>query len=165
VDFPQIMNMPSAVPSEVLLREVRAGDLPVLFEHQRDPEGARMAGFVSRDREAFMAHWAKIMANPACALRAIIVGGEVAGNIGSWNGDAERLVGYWIGREFWGRGIATAALRLFLEHETTRPLTARVVEHNVGSIRVLQKAGFKLAGREAIDLSGGKTEEELVFRL
>lgn len=157
--------MPSAVPPEVSLREVRAGDLPVLFEHQRDPEGARMAGFVSRDRDAFMAHWAKILANPACTLRAVIVGGKVAGNIGSWNGDAERLVGYWIGRELWGRGIATAALRLFLRQETTRPLTARVVAHNVGSIRVLEKAGFTPAGREAPDIGGGKTEEELVFRL
>lgn len=157
--------MTSAVPPEVSLREVRAGDLPVLFEHQRDPEGVRMAGFVSRDREAFMAHWAKIMANPACALRVVLAGGEVAGNIGSWSGGDERLVGYWIGREFWGRGIATAALRQFLHHETARPLTARVVEHNVGSIRVLQKAGFKLASRETPDLGGGKTDEELVFRL
>ena len=124
-----------------------------------------MAGFVSRDREAFMAHWAKIMANPACALRAIIVGGEVAGNIGSWNGDAERLVGYWIGREFWGRGIATAALSQFLHYETTRPLTARVVKHNTASIRVLQKAGFTRVGEETYTLADGTIEEELVFRV
>src|SRR5690349_8508570 len=101
-----------------------------------------MAAFASRNREAFMAHWAKIMANPACLLRTILSDGSVAGNIGAWSDGPERLVGYWIGREFWGRGIASAALRQFLHHESTRPLSAHVVKHNVASIRVLQKAGF-----------------------
>lgn len=76
------MNTTPVIPPRVSLREVRPGDLPILFEHQLDPEGARMAAFKSRDRDAFMAHWAKIMANRACALRAILADGIVAGNIG-----------------------------------------------------------------------------------
>lgn len=74
-------------------------------------------------------------------------------------------LGYWIGREFWGRGIASAALSQFLHYETTRPLTAHVVKHNAASIRVLQKAGFTLVGEHAFGLSGGATGEELVFKL
>lgn len=124
-----------------------------------------MAAFASRDHDAFLTHWAKIMANPACALRTILAGGSVAGNIGAWTDGTDRCVGYWIGREFWGRGIASAALVQFLQDETTRPLTARVVKHNVASIRVLQKAGFKPAGEEAFEVSGGVRVEELVFRL
>lgn len=147
------------------LREVRASDLPILFEHQLDPEATRMAAFPSRDRDAFMAHWAKIMANPACAARTVFFDGSVAGHIGAWTDGAERLVGYWIGREFWGRGIASAALAQFLHYETTRPLTARVVRHNAASIRVLRKTGFTPAGEEAFDLPGGAPEVELVFRL
>lgn len=89
----------------VSLREVRLGDLPILFEHQRDPEGARMAALKSRERDAFMAHWAKIMANPACATRVILTDGIVTGNIGAWTDGTERLVGYWIGRDFWGLSL------------------------------------------------------------
>jgi RimJ/RimL family protein N-acetyltransferase len=139
--------------------------LPILFEHQLDPEGARMAAFKSRDREAFMAHWAKIMANPACALRVILADGTVAGNIGAWTDGADRQVGYWIGREFWGRGIASAALVQFLGYESARPLTACVAKHNHGSIRVLQKAGFLQAGEEAFDLPDGTKFVELTFKL
>lgn len=124
-----------------------------------------MAAFKSRDRDAFMAHWAKIMANPACAIRVVLADGSVAGNIGAWTEGAERLVGYWIGREFWGRGIASAALVQFLDYETTPPLTARVAKHNPASIRVLQKAGFTPAGEEASDLPDGSQLVELVFRL
>lgn len=124
-----------------------------------------MAAFKSRDRDAFMAHWAKIMANPACATRVILADGTVAGNIGAWTDGADRQVGYWIGRELWGRGIASAALVQFLDYEATRPLTACVAKHNLGSIRVLQKAGFAPAGENVFDLSDGTKFEELVFRL
>lgn len=156
------MNLPPVLPQGVSLREVRVSDLPILFEHQRDPEGARMAAFPSREREAFMAHWTKILANPACATRAILFNGNLAGNIVAWSDGADRLVGYWIGREFWGRGVATAALRQFLLCETTRPLCAHVVKHNVASIRVLQKAGFTLVGEKTFDLpTGGKLDEFL----
>ena len=151
-------------PPKVSLREVRPDDLAILFNHQADPEGARMAAFKSRDREAFMAHWAKIMANPACALRVILADGIVAGNIGSWSDGTGRLVGYWVGREFWGRGVASAGLVQFLAHETTRPLTAHVVKHNLASIRVLQKAGFVQVGEEACDVTDGSQPVELVFR-
>lgn len=159
------MNTTPVIPPRVSLREVRPADLPILFEHQLDPEGARMAAFKSRDRDAFMTHWAKIMANPACVQRVILADGSVAGNIGAWTDGAERLVGYWIGREFWGRGIASAALALFLHDEASRPLTARVAKHNPASIRVLRKAGFAPAGEDAFDLPDGTKFEELVFRL
>jgi RimJ/RimL family protein N-acetyltransferase len=163
--FSRTLNTPAATPSGVSLREVRLSDLPNFFEDQRDPAGARMAGFTPRDHAAFMAHWHKIMANPACAIRTILFNGSIAGYMCAWTDGTDRCVGYWIGREFWGRGVASAALVQFLHYETTRPLTARVVKHNAASIRVLQKAGFKPAGEEAFELPGGAKFEELVFRL
>jgi RimJ/RimL family protein N-acetyltransferase len=127
----------------VLLREVADDDLPIFFEHQRDPEAARMAAFPSRDREAFMAHWTKILGDMSNLTRTVVVDGNVAGNIGSWVDDAtRRLVGYWIGREFWGRGVATAALKAFVGEVTERPIFAYVATHNVASIRVLENCGF-----------------------
>lgn len=159
------MNTTPITPSAVSLLEIRPGDLPILFEHQLDPEGARMAAFKSRDRDAFMTHWQKIMANPSCAIRIILADGSVVGNIGAWTDGKERLVGYWIGRECWGRGIASAALAQFLHYETARPLTARVAKHNPASIRVLQKAGFTLIGEDAFDQPDGTKLEELVYKL
>ena len=130
--------------SESLLRDVAEADLPVFFEHQRDPIAARMASFVPREREAFMAHWHdKVLGNPSNAAKTVVVGGRAVGNVVSWEQDGKRLVGYWIGREHWGKGIATRALTEFLAHEATRPLHAWVAADNVASIRVLEKCGFR----------------------
>ena len=112
-------------------------DLPVLFEQQMDPEANRMAAFPARDREAFTAHWKKVLADAAVAKKTILFDGRVAGNIVSFQQLGRPLVGYWIGKEYWGRGIATRALSEFLNHVTARPLHARVAKHNRASIRVL----------------------------
>jgi RimJ/RimL family protein N-acetyltransferase len=134
------------VNDDVLLRAVAEGDLPIFFEHQRDPEANRMAAFAARERDAFMAHWSKILVDESNETRAVVVDGVVAGNVVSWEEDSgRRVVGYWIGREFWGRGIATRALAAFLDELTTRPLYAHVAVHNVASIRVLEKCGFTIS--------------------
>jgi RimJ/RimL family protein N-acetyltransferase len=126
----------------VELRETGDADLQTLYEHQADPEASAMAAFPSRDLPTFLAHEAKIRADPTTIARTIVAGGEIVGSIGSWDAEGERDVGYWIGRRHWGKGYATAGLRAFLEIERSRPLVAHVVEHNLGSRRVLEKCGF-----------------------
>jgi RimJ/RimL family protein N-acetyltransferase len=128
------------------LRPVLPEDLTTIFEHQADPVAAAMADFPSRDREAFDAHWAKVLRDPAVTIRAIVADGEVAGAVQSWPEGDRRLTGYWIGREFWGRGIASAAFAQFLELDTSRPLHAHVATTNAGSRRVLEKCGFVVDG-------------------
>jgi RimJ/RimL family protein N-acetyltransferase len=127
----------------VTLREVEPDDLPVLFEHQRDPVANELAGVPARDREAFMAHWARIMADETSLIRAIDADGRLAGNVLSFEREGRREVGYWIERELWGAGIASAALAAFLALETQRPLYGAVLERNAGSLRVLEKCGFE----------------------
>jgi RimJ/RimL family protein N-acetyltransferase len=138
----------------VSLRQVEPDDLPIFFAHQIDPEAAQLAAFPSRDRDAFMTHWTtRILGNPDAAIRAILLGDLLAGKIGAWT-DAEtgrRLVGYWIGRGFWGRGVASAAVALFLKSELKRPLMAFVAKHNLPSIRVLEKSGFTRAFESTSD--------------
>jgi len=95
-----------------------------------------------------MAHWAKIMADDSNILKTILFQDQVAGNIVSWGQANEREVGYWLGRNFWGKGIATKALTEFLIIEKIRPLVAHVVKHNIGSRRVLEKCGFTLSKEE-----------------
>jgi RimJ/RimL family protein N-acetyltransferase len=126
----------------VELRETIEADLQTLFAYQADQEASAMAAFPSRDLPAFLEHQAKIEADPSAITRTIVVDGDVVGSIGSWDAGDERDVGYWIGREHWGRGFATEALRAFLEVDGSRPLRAHVAEHNVGSRRVLEKCGF-----------------------
>lgn len=133
---------------DVVLRRVTEEDLPIFFEHQRDPEANRMAAFAARDRDAFMAHWReKVLVDESVVKRAVavVVDGQVAGNIVSWEHDGRVEIGYWIGREFWGKGIATRALGAFLHELTTRPLYANAAAHNVASIRVLEKCGFAIS--------------------
>ena len=125
-----------------LLRDVVESDLPVFFEHQQDPEATAMADFPARDREAFDTHWARILADDTLTKKTIVVEGQVAGNAVSWSQDGRRLVGYWLGREFWGRGLATQALAELVDELGTRPLHAYVAKTNIGSIRVLEKCGF-----------------------
>jgi RimJ/RimL family protein N-acetyltransferase len=145
---------------EVRLRDIQPDDLPIFYAQQLDAEATRMAAFPARDRAAFDAHWAKnILGNPAAINRTIVVDGQVAGNIGSWLQDGERLVSYWIGREHWGQGIATRGLAAFLHLVTERPLHARVASHNVGSIRVLEKNGFRLEREESGEVHGGDVVE------
>lgn len=116
-----------------------------------------MAAFPSRERAAFDAHWAtNILGNPTAVTQTILVDDQVAGHIGSWLQDDVRLIGYWIGKEFWGRGVATCALGAFLQRMTERPLHAHVAKHNVASRRVLEKYGFTLEGEEAVQGAPGE---------
>ena len=160
----------------VELRDVTDDDLAVFFEHQLDPQAVEMAAFPSRDRDAFMAHWHRILADESVVAQAILVDGEVAGNVVSFEMGGEREVGYWLGRSFWGEGVATSALALFLQLETRRPLTAHVARHNIGSRRVLEKCGFAVCGEAVADvgpeardsderLAEAEPVQEIVLRL
>ncbi|MEP7360276.1 MAG: GNAT family N-acetyltransferase [Chloroflexota bacterium] len=150
----------------IALRPVDVTDIDVFYDHQADPVAAAMAGVNSRDRAAHVEHWATvILANPSNVTRTVTVDGVVAGNIGSWiDQDGKRLVGYVYGRELWGRGIATDALRQFLDQEMTeRPLYAHVANSNLGSQRVLEKSGFVRTSDHAPVEDDGR--ELLLYRL
>ena len=155
----------------MFLRAVQPDDLPVLFEQQLDPEANRMAAFTAADpadREAFAAKWARILADDSVAAATIVHAGAVAGSVMLWR-DPELdgpEVTYWLGKEFWGLGLATAALQLFLLEIRTRPLYGRAAKDNLASIRVLEKCGF-IFEREARGFAPARGEEiaEVVLRL
>jgi RimJ/RimL family protein N-acetyltransferase len=126
----------------VRLRPMQSGDLPRVYELQLDPESNRMAVTTPRTREAFDAHWAKVLSDPSNTTRGILVGGEVVGFISCFPMDGQDHVGYWIDRAYWGRGIASRALHLLLREVVKRPLVATAATSNGASLRVLQKCGF-----------------------
>jgi RimJ/RimL family protein N-acetyltransferase len=113
---------------QLVLREIKDRDLAVLFEHSRDPDAIRMAAFTSPDpddRPSFERRWARLRSDGSTTNRVIEIDGRVVGHIASFDLEGQREVTYCIGREDWGRGLATCALREFLQLEATRPLYAR----------------------------------------
>jgi RimJ/RimL family protein N-acetyltransferase len=151
------------------LRELREEDLAVLFEQWADPIAIRMAAFTApdhKDRDAFERRWSRLRADETVINRVILADGEVAGTIGSWGNPDEREVTYWVGRSYWGKGVATCALRAFMLVDPCRPLHARVAHDNVGSLRVLEKCGFRVIGTERGFAEARSAEiEEIVLRL
>jgi RimJ/RimL family protein N-acetyltransferase len=156
-------------PNGIQLRDVTHADICVFFKHQQDVEALRMAAFTAKDpadREAFEAKWARILAAESVVAKTIVVDGRVAGHVAKYLRDGKPEVTYWIGREFWGRGIATAALRAFLPELTDRPLHAAAAKDNVASLRVLEKCGFERTGEQMGFANARGTEiEEVPFRL
>jgi RimJ/RimL family protein N-acetyltransferase len=149
-----------------VLRDVSETDLDAFYEQQRDPEATRMALFPAREREGFDAHWRRVLADEAVTKKTIVGDGEVAGNALCWETDGRMYVGYWLGREFWGKGLATAALAELVAEVKARPLYAWVATSNVASRRVLEKCGFVQVGSRAeLDQKLGEPVEELLLEL
>jgi RimJ/RimL family protein N-acetyltransferase len=151
--------------ARITLRDVIESDLPIFFEHQRDPVANQMAAFPARVEAAFMAHWHKILRDEANKTKTILFDGTVVGNIASFPMEGNREIGYWIGRQHWGKGIATGALSILLTHDSTRPLYAHVAQHNIGSRRVLEKCGFTVVGEDRLTQDDGTMIEEFILRL
>jgi RimJ/RimL family protein N-acetyltransferase len=155
--------------ADVALRPIEDGDLDALFDQMRDPESVRMAAFTTKDpddRNAFEIHMAKVRTSPEGLTRAITADGRLVGSIASFVIDGHTEITYWIDRSWWGQGIASRALALLLDTVPVRPLFARAASDNVGSLRVLQKAGFAIIGTETSYANARGTEiEETILRL
>lgn len=150
----------------IQLREVDEADLPELFEHQQDPAANAKAAFPPRDRDAFMAHWGNILRDSAVIKRTILADQHVAGQIVCFERSGQWLVGYWLGRRFWGAGIASRAVEQFVSSIAVRPLHAHVAKHNLASIRVLEKCGFQRSGESrSAAPTGGDEVDEFIYSL
>ena len=152
----------------VALRSIEDSDLDALFDQMRDPESVEMAAFTAKDpddRKAFDTHMSRVRASADVIMRAVTRDGRLAGSIASFVVDDGTEVTYWIDRAFWGQGVASEALALFLDAVPVRPVYARAASDNLGSLRVLRKAGFAITGTEISYASARGTEiEESLLR-
>jgi RimJ/RimL family protein N-acetyltransferase len=142
---------------ECVVRSYRADDAASLAKHgnnRRIWENLRDRfphPFTEAHGAAYIAH---VLQDQDAASFAIDVGGQAVGGISLNVGtDIERIgaeIGYWLGEEFWGRGIATAAIRLVTEFAFRDRGLVRVFAvpftTNIGSIRALEKAGYQREG-------------------
>jgi RimJ/RimL family protein N-acetyltransferase len=155
--------------AEITLREIRDEDLDGMFEQMRDPEGVWMAAFTAEDpddREHFDTHMARVRAAPDVTMRAITRDGQLVGHVASFERDGDLEVTYAVDRAAWGQGVASQALRLLLDEVTARPVHARAASDNLGSLRVLEKAGFRIIGTNRDFAQARQAEiEETILRL
>jgi RimJ/RimL family protein N-acetyltransferase len=155
--------------AEIALREVRDEDLDGIFEQMRNPEGVWMAAFTAKDpddRAHFDAHMARVRAAPGVTMRAITRDGQLVGHVAAFDQDGDLEVTYGVDRSAWGHGVASRALALLLQEVRTRPVHARAASDNLGSLRVLEKAGFRIIGTNRDFAQARKAEiEETILRL
>jgi [ribosomal protein S5]-alanine N-acetyltransferase len=154
----------------VRVRPLREEDLPALFEIQLDAAAQRLAAFTdeatAHDRDAYVAKFRRLLADEAVLLRAVEVEGEVVGSVAAFPIEGDVEVTYWIRADWWGRGVATAALAALLAEAPARPLHARVAADNAGSIRVLERNGFvRVGSEESFAPARRATVTELILRL
>lgn len=159
---------PGATPA-IALRPLEAADLDTVFVWESDPSAVELAAFTRAepgDRAAFDEHYARIMARDDVRQRAITLDGELVGTIATFTIEGDRELSYWVDPAHWGQGIASAAVRLMVLDEPIRPLFARVAEYNLGSRRVLERAGFVQIGEEVSWADGvGRDVLERIYRL
>ena len=154
---------------QVKVRPTTEEDLNVLFHFQLDEEANYMAAFTPKqplDLEAYLTKYRPFLDDPTINNQTILLEGEIVGSIAKFvmEGDAE--ITYWIDRLYWGQGIASTALTLFLKLELTRPLYGRTAFDNIGSQRVLEKCGFVRTGEDKGFANARQAEiEEFIYRL
>ncbi len=132
----------------VRLRKLTRKDLPQIYAFEQELEGHQMAVVIPRSPEAFESNWTNILQDETVTALGIVFNERLAGHISCFQHNSQNTVGYWIGREYWGQGIATRALQLFLDMVPIRPLYAHVATSNAASVRVLEKCGFNVIRHE-----------------
>jgi [ribosomal protein S5]-alanine N-acetyltransferase len=153
----------------ITLTETEKDDLNAFFQFQLDKEASYLAAFTaknSNDKAAYLEKYTKFLTDPTINMRTIKVNDEIAGSIAKFVMENEAGITYWIDKKFWGQGIATTALKNFLEMEQTRPIYGRVAFDNYGSQKVLEKCGFVKVGKDKGFANARQTEiEEFIYKL
>ncbi|WP_022872020.1 GNAT family N-acetyltransferase [Nesterenkonia alba] len=154
---------------KITLRDVTASDLDQFFRFQQDADAAHMAGFAPtnpKDRSIFDHHWGEILGDENSLVRTIDVDGQPAGSIAVFRDEDAHEIMFFTDKQFWGQGITTTAIDQFLAEFTPRPLTARVVTDNLGSLKILTTRGFREVGEEQV-FSNARAEvvTEKILRL
>ncbi|GAB2684956.1 GNAT family N-acetyltransferase [Mucilaginibacter koreensis] len=154
---------------ELILRPTIAADLEHLFLFQLDPEANYLAAFTPKDeldKAAYIQKHLPFLSNPSINNQTILINGIIAGSIAKFEIDGEAEITYWIDSALWGKGVATAALQQFLSIEHMRPISARVAFDNLGSQRVLEKAGFIKVSTDKGFANARQAEiEEFIYKL
>ena len=154
---------------DIKLRPTEISDLESLFLFQLDKEASYLAAFMPKDpadKPAYLTKYVKLLSDPTINNQTIVINNIIVGSIAKFVIAGEAEITYWIDKKFWGHGIATKALTVFLNNETTRPLIGRTAFDNFGSQKVLEKCGFVRIGSGKGFANARQTEiEEFIYKL
>lgn len=154
---------------EIVLRPTEIADLESLFIFQLDTDANYLAAFTSKcstDKTAYLDKYTKLLSNPSINNQTILVNNIIAGSIAKFIMEGDTEITYWIDKQFWGKGIATMALKKFLTIENSRPIIGRVAFDNFGSQKVLEKCGFVKVGADKGFANARQKEiEEYIYKL
>ena len=154
---------------DIKLRATEVSDLNVLFQFQQDKASGYLAAFMPKDptdKPAFLNKYIKLLDDPTVNNQTIIFDNTIVGSIAKFVLEGDTEITYWIDRNYWGRGIATKALEMFLSIENARPILGRVAFDNFGSQRVLEKCGFVKIGSDKGFANARQMEiEEFIYKL
>jgi ribosomal-protein-alanine N-acetyltransferase len=156
--------------SNIILRKTVTNDLDILFAFQLDQDANYLAAFTSKDptdKVAYLQKQTKFLNDRSINMMTIMIGENIiVGSIAKFEMEGEAELTYWIDKTFWGKGIATKALKNFLTLEITRPIFARAAFDNFGSQKVLEKCGFVRVGQDRGFANARQTEvEEYIYKL
>ena len=154
--------------SRLTIRPASVADADAFFEYQRRPEGQRYISRIPATIEGARAMVAERSSTAGELLCAIVVDGQVVGDIGGRRYRPGSLgpepqawdfrLGYSVHPGMWGKGVASGAVALLvpaLHHQAgIRRIVAKVFADNQASIRVLVKNGFRLEGTERAAVLG-----------
>jgi ribosomal-protein-alanine N-acetyltransferase len=155
--------------SEIMLRRTELSDLEHFFLFQLDKDANYLAAFTSKDptdKTAYLTKYTKLVNDPTINMQTIVVSNMIAGSISKFELEGKAEITYWIDKKFWRNGVATTALKKFLTFEHTRPIFGRTAFDNIGSQKVLEKAGFIKIGRDKGFANARQAEiEEFIYKL
>lgn len=155
--------------TDIKLRPSVAEDINNFFEYQLDPEANYLAAFTAKDstdKTAYLEKYTKLLYNPTVNMQTIVVDSNVVGTVTKFEINDEAEVAFWIDKPFWGQGIATKALKMFLDIETKRPIWGHTAFDNIGSQKILEQCGFVKTGTEKSFASARQAEiEEFIYKL
>lgn len=152
------LTLPDLVDGDLRLRPPRESDVPAIFRLCNDPDVQRFtrvpSPYTEDDARSFLSlHAARLEDGTGVHLLAVdtisdAVLGAVGGDIDHRDYSAE--VGYWVGADVRGRGVATRGTRLlvrfFLEHLDVRYVMLHAAVNNPASNAVARKLGFTHEG-------------------
>lgn len=155
--------------TQLKLRPSEKSDLEFFFQFQLDKEATYLAAFTPKDptdKKAYLEKYSKHMDDPTINMQTILINEIIVGSIAKFEIEGDTEITYWIDRNFWGKGIATAALKTLLTIENIRPIFGRVAFDNFGSQKVLENCGFIKISTDKGFANARQTEiEEFIYKL
>lgn len=162
----EIPSYCTELAGDLHLSPVQESDIPALFRFQDDKDAQyQAAGGAAHESEEAYREFLKRVESKGAVFRTILLEGAPVGYIAAFDRFELRELSYWIGRKFWGQGLATRAVGQWIK-EYPLPeggLYARAVKDHPASARVLDKNGFSAVKEESYfsDIRDAVVEEIL----